>query len=158
MPTREARRLFEFLILEGAQAGLSWSTILHRREGYRRAFAEFDPAAVASFTDDDRSRLLADRGIIRNRAKIDAAIGNARAWLQLVDPVATLWDFVDGVPVRNAWPTVADVPAETPTSTAMSKELKRLGFRFVGPTICYAYMQACGLVDDHITSCFRHAA
>lgn len=157
VPQHDPTVLFEFLILEGAQAGLSWSTILDKRDGYRRAFAGFDPERVAAFSDDDIARCLADRGIVRNRAKVNAAVGNAKAWLELDDPVGLLWGFVDGQPVQNRWATLGDVPAETPTSTAMSKELKRRGFRFVGPTICYAYMQACGLVNDHVTTCFRHA-
>ena len=149
--------LFEFVVLEGAQAGLSWSTILNKRAGYRRAFADFDPARVAAFDDDDVARCLADPGIVRNRAKVAAAIGNARAWLDLDDPAAHLWSFVDGSPVANRWATLADVPVTTPAAEAMSKDLKRRGFRFVGPTICYSLMQACGLVNDHVTSCFRHA-
>jgi DNA-3-methyladenine glycosylase I len=157
VPERDARRLFEFVILEGAQAGLSWSTILRKREGYARCFAGFDAAQVAAFDDDDVARCLADPGIVRNRAKVNAAIGNARAWLELDDPVALLWSFVGGVPVQNHWTEMAELPATTAASDAMSKELRRRGFRFVGPTICYALMQACGLVNDHVTSCFRHA-
>ena len=156
VPVRDERLLFEFLVLEGAQAGLSWSTILNKIEGYRAAFAGFDPQAVASFGDADVERCMNDVGIVRNRAKINAAVGNARAWLELDDPVAFLWDFVGGRPRQNAWTSLQDLPAETPESTAMSKELKRRGFRFVGPTICYAFMQATGMVNDHITSCFRH--
>jgi DNA-3-methyladenine glycosylase I len=155
VPERDARRLFELLVLEGAQAGLSWSTILAKRDGYRAAFAGFDPVAVAAFSDADVERCLADARIVRNRAKINAAIGNARAWLELDDPVAFLWDFVGGATRVNDRTTMADVPAETPESAAMSKELKRRGFRFVGPTICYAFMQSCGLVDDHLVTCFR---
>jgi len=155
VPERDERRLFEFLVLEGAQAGLSWSTILDKREGYRAAFAGFDPEAIAAFGEADIARCLADAGIVRNRAKVNSVVGNARAWLELDDPVAFLWNFVDGEPVVNTWTSMADLPAETPTSLAMSKELKRRGFRFVGPAICYALMQACGLVDDHIVSCFR---
>jgi DNA-3-methyladenine glycosylase I len=149
--------LFEFLVLEGAQAGLSWSTILRKREGYRTAFAGFDPVSVAAFSDADVERCMADAGIVRNRAKITSAIGNARAWLELDDPVAHLWSFVDGAPIQNRFTSLAEVPASEERSTAMSKDLKRRGFRFVGPTICYAFMQACGLVNDHVTSCFRHA-
>ncbi|HSM65750.1 MAG TPA: DNA-3-methyladenine glycosylase I [Ilumatobacteraceae bacterium] len=156
VPQREANVLFEFLILEGAQAGLSWSTILRKLEGYRRAYRGFDPRAVAGFDDDDVARLLADEGIVRNRAKVDASIRNARAWLELDDPVAHLWSFVDGVSVQNAWSTMADVPAETDRSRAMSADLKRRGFGFVGPTICYAFMQATGMVNDHLTTCFRY--
>ena len=157
VPERDPRRLFEFVLLEGAQAGLSWSTILNKRAGYERCFAGFDPAAIAAFDDDDVARCLADPGIVRNRAKVAAAIGNARAWLDLDDPAEFLWSFVDGVPVQNHWTAMGEVPATTAASDAMSKALKRAGFRFVGPTICYALMQACGLVNDHVTSCFRHA-
>jgi DNA-3-methyladenine glycosylase I len=157
VPERDGRRLFEYLVLEGAQAGLSWSTILDKREGYRSAFAAFDPVAVAAFGEADIERCLADPRIVRNRAKINSAVGNARAWLELDDPVTFVWDFVDGSPRVNAWTKMAEVPAATPESTAMSKELKRRGFRFVGPTICYAFMQSCGLVDDHLVSCFRRS-
>jgi DNA-3-methyladenine glycosylase I len=157
VPQRDPAVLFEFLILEGAQAGLSWSTILRKREGYRAAFADFDPVAVAAFGEDDIARCLADPGIVRNRAKISAAIGNARAWLELDDPADFLWQFVDGVPVQNHWTELAELPATTAVSDTMSKELKRHGFRFVGPTICYAHMQATGMVNDHLVSCFRHA-
>ena len=156
VPQRDPRRLFEFLVLEGAQAGLSWSTILRKRDGYRRAFADFDPAAVAIFGEDEVARLLADPGIVRNRAKVTAAIGNAAAWLELDDPVGWLWSFVDGAPVDHAYRTMSELPASTGASAAMSRELRRRGFRFVGPTICYAFMQACGLVNDHVVSCFRH--
>jgi DNA-3-methyladenine glycosylase I len=157
VPERDPLRLFEFLILEGAQAGLSWRTILERRDGYRRAFAGFDPQRVAAFDDTDAQRLLADPGIVRNRAKVAAAIGNARAWLALDDPVGFLWSFVGGAPLQRDPASLAEVPAQTAESERMSKELRRLGFRFVGPTICYAYMQACGLVNDHVVGCFRHA-
>jgi DNA-3-methyladenine glycosylase I len=157
VPEHDARRLFEFVILEGAQAGLSWSTILGKREGYARCFAGFDASAVAAFDDDDVARCLADPGIVRNRAKVAAAVGNARAWVELDDPSAFLWSFVDGVAVQNHWTAMGEVPATTAASDAMSKALKQRGFRFVGPTICYALMQACGLVNDHVTSCFRHA-
>jgi DNA-3-methyladenine glycosylase I len=157
VPARDARRLFEFLILEGAQAGLSWSTILRKREGYARRFAGYDAAQVAAFGPADIERCLADPGIVRNRAKVEAAVGNARAWLELDDPAAFLWSFVDGVPVQNHWTQLGELPATTAASDAMSKALKRAGFRFVGPTICYALMQACGLVNDHLVGCFRHA-
>jgi DNA-3-methyladenine glycosylase I len=156
VPERGERRLFEFLLLEGAQAGLSWSTILNKRDGYRNAFASFDPTRVAAFGPADEERLLGDAGIVRNRAKITAAIGNARAWLELDDPSVFLWSFVDGEPVQNHWETLGEIPATTPAADAMSKALKKRGFRFVGPTICYALMQSCGLVNDHVTSCFRH--
>jgi DNA-3-methyladenine glycosylase I len=154
VPSRDPRHLFEHLVLEGAQAGLSWSTILRKREGYRRAFAGFEPERVARL---DPEQLLADAAIVRNRLKIESAIANARAWLDQDDPVELIWSFVGGEQKVNAWRTVAEVPAETEESRAMSKELKRRGFRFVGPTICYAYMQACGLVDDHTTDCFRRS-
>ncbi len=154
-PKRDPRTLFEFLILEGAQAGLSWRTILNKREGYRAAFAGFDPVKVAAFDERDTGRLLADAGIVRNRAKIGAALGNARAWVELDDPVAFLWDFVDGRPVQGRYRSLGEIPATTEVSERMSKELKRRGFRFVGGTICYSLMQACGLVNDHVMSCFR---
>ena len=151
VPSRDPRHLFELLILEGAQAGLSWSTILRKREGYRRAFAGFDPNRVARL---DPEQLLRDPGVVRNRLKVEAAITNARAWLELDEPVELLWSFVGGAPILNSWRTLSQVPAETEVSQTMSKELKRRGFRFVGPTICYAFMQACGLVNDHTTDCF----
>ncbi len=157
VPERDPRVLFEFLILEGAQAGLSWSTILNKLDGYREAFRGFDPETVADFDDSDVDRLLADPGIVRNRAKVTSAIGNARAWLELDDPVELLWSFTAGVTTQNRCATMADIPATTAESEAMSKELKRLGFRFVGPTICCAYMQATGMVNDHLVDCFRHA-
>ena len=158
VPLREPRALFEFLVLEGAQAGLSWSTILRKLDSYRSAYDGFDPSVVAAYGDTDVQRLLADPGIVRNRAKVEASIRNARAWLELDDPVEFLWSFTDGVTVQNAWVSMEQVPAETDRSVAMSKELKRLGFGFVGPTICYAFMQATGMVNDHLTSCFRHRA
>ena len=157
VPERDPLVRFEFLILEGAQAGLSWSTILRKLDTYRAAYRGFDPATVAAFDDADVARLLGDEGIVRNRAKVAASIRNARAWLDLDDPVAHLWSFVDGVPLQNAWPTMADIPAETERSRAMSRDLKRRGFGFVGPTICYAFMQATGMVNDHLITCFRHA-
>ena len=149
--------LFERLCLEAFQSGLSWITILRKRPAFRTAFAGFAVDAVAEFTEDDEARLMADAGIVRNRAKITSAIGNARAWLELDDPVAHLWSFVDGAQIENHFAELGDVPAAEERSTAMSKDLKRRGFRFVGPTICYALMQSCGLVNDHVTSCFRHA-
>lgn len=159
VPVRDPQRLFEFLLLEGAQAGLSWLTVLKKRARYRELFEGFDPARVALFDDGYKARLLADPGIIRNRAKVDAAIGNARAWLELqregIDPVAWLWGFAGGVPRHNAPASLADVPAATPESVAMSKALLGRGFKFVGPTICYAFMQAVGMVNDHTTDCFR---
>jgi DNA-3-methyladenine glycosylase I len=154
VPSRDPRHLFELLVLEGAQAGLSWSTILHKRDGYRKAFAGFDPAKVARL---DPEQLLADPGIVRNRLKVESAISNAQIWLEQDDPVELLWSSVGGEPKVNSWRTLAELPAETDESRAMSKELKRLGFRFVGPTTCYSLMQACGLVNDHTTDCFRYA-
>ena len=150
------------LTLEGAQAGLSWLTILRKRENYRTAFAGFDPAVVARFDEVERERLLSDEGIVRNRAKIDATIGNARAWLKLREetpdgPVAYLWSFVGGAPKINSWRSLTEIPAQTAESQAMSKALKARGFRFVGPTICYAFMQATGMVDDHTADCFLYA-
>ena len=155
VPSRDERDLFEMLVLEGAQAGLSWSTILRKREGYRKAFAGFDAAKVARFGPKDVERLMGDAGIVRNRLKIESAIANAQAVLEVEDFAGLLWSFVGGEPKVNGWRTTAQIPAETEESKAMSKELKRRGFRFVGPTICYAFMQACGLVDDHTTDCFR---
>jgi DNA-3-methyladenine glycosylase I len=156
VPTHDERRLFELLVLEGAQAGLSWLTILRKREGYRRCFADFDLDAVARFGARDVERLMGDPGIVRNRAKIEAAIGNAKAALELGGLDAFLWSFVGGRPLQNSWKKLGEIPAETAESKAMSKELKRRGFRFVGPTICYAFMQAAGLVNDHTVDCFRY--
>ena len=156
VPSHDERHLFEMLVLEGAQAGLSWSTILRKRDGYRRAFADFDAEKVARYTQRDVERLLADPGIVRNRLKVESAVANARAWLEQDGPVELLWSFVGGTPLVNRWRTLAEVPAETAESRAMSKDLKRRGFRFVGPTVCYALMQACGLVNDHTTDCFRY--
>jgi len=155
VPSRDERHLFEMLVLEGAQAGLSWSTILRKREGYRKAFAGFDAAKVARFGARDVERLMGDAGIVRNRLKIESAIANAKAVLELDSLSDLVWSFVGGEPKMNGWKTLAEVPAETQESKAMSKELKRRGFRFVGPTVCYAFMQACGLVNDHTTDCFR---
>jgi len=150
--------LFEMLTLEGAQAGLSWLTILRKREGYRRAFEGFDIRRVAAFTDDDTARLLADTGIVRNRLKVASTISNARATLEIQSRYGSLdrylWSFVDGVQIRNHWQTMAEIPARTPLSDTMSKELKRHGFRFVGSTICYSFIQATGMVNDHLTGCF----
>jgi DNA-3-methyladenine glycosylase I len=160
VPSHDERHLFELLVLEGAQAGLSWSTILRKREGYRQAFAGFDADAVARFGPRDVDRLLGDAGIVRNRAKIEAAIGNARATLAVREELgsldALLWSFVGGEPRQDAWRSLGEIPAETEESRALSKELKRRGFRFVGPTICYAFMQAAGLVNDHVVDCFRY--
>jgi DNA-3-methyladenine glycosylase I len=156
VPIRDPHRLFELLCLEGAQAGLAWITILRKRDAYRRAFDGFDPRRMADYTDANRTRLLADAGIVRNRAKIDAAIGNARAMLELPDFAGFLWSFVDGVAIDHRCAAVADIPATTPESEAMSRELWKRDFRFVGPTICYAFMQSAGLVNDHVVGCFRH--
>lgn len=159
-PLRDDRRLFEFLVLEGAQAGLSWQTILRKREGYRRAFANFDPRRMAFFTEDDVEGLMANPEIVRNRQKIHAAIGNARACLAVQEEEGSfsgfIWSFTAGVPLTPRRPPGADVPAKSTESENMSRELRRRGFKFVGPTICYAFMQAAGLVNDHTTNCFRH--
>ena len=157
VPSHDERHLFEMLVLEGAQAGLSWSTILRKREGYRRAFAGFDPAAVALFDRRRMERLMNDPGIVRNRAKIEAAVANARAALEVPGGLdAFLWSFVGGKPKRNRWRSLAEIPAETEESRVMTKALKARGFRFVGPTICYAFMQAVGMVNDHEVTCFRY--
>ncbi|WP_288022776.1 DNA-3-methyladenine glycosylase I [Thauera sp.] len=159
VPSHDDRHLFEMLVLEGAQAGLSWITILRKREHYRRVFADFDAERVARYTDDDVMRLLADPGIVRNRLKVASAVANARAVLDARERFGSLdalvWQFVDGVPRNDVRRSLADVPAETAASRAMSRELKRLGFRFVGPTVCYAFMQAVGMVNDHVEGCFR---
>jgi len=154
------RTLFEFLVLEGAQAGLSWSTILKKREAYRRAFDNFDARKISKYSENTVSRLLANPGIIRNRLKINAAITNARAFLQVQKEFGSfdryIWQFVNGKPIRNSWRKMADLPSSTPESVAMSKDLKKRGFKFVGPTICYAFMQAVGMVNDHVVDCFRY--
>ena len=159
VPVRDDRQLYEMLVLEGAQAGLSWYTILRKRETYRLAFDGFDPERVARYDDEKIASLLEDPGIVRNRLKVRAAIGNARAWLDLresgVDFSNFLWEFAGDEPVVNSWRRLEDIPASTPASEAMSKALKACGFRFVGPTICYAFMQAVGMVNDHVTTCFR---
>jgi DNA-3-methyladenine glycosylase I len=161
VPLRDDGALFELLILESAQAGLSWDTILKKREGYRAAFAGFDPQAVAAFGPADEERLMADAGIVRNKAKIKAAIGNARVFLDIAAARGSfaeyLWDFVDGRPVRNAWKGREDIPASTPVSDALAKDLKKRGMRFVGSTTMYAFMQSAGLVNDHTVDCFRWA-
>lgn len=161
VPVHDDRALFEFLILEGAQAGLSWITILRKREAYRAAFAGFDAAAVAAYDDAKLAELLANPGIVRNRLKIQSAVTNARAFLRVQEEFgsfdAYIWRFVDGRPRRNAWRALSEVPAETPESRALSKDLIRRGFRFVGPTIMYAHMQATGMVNDHVVDCFRYA-
>ena len=159
VPVHDDRLLFEFLILEGAQAGLSWITILRKREAYRRAFHGFDPAAVARFDEAKMAELLADAGIVRNRLKIASAVTNARAYLAVQEEFgsfdAYLWRFVNGVPKQNRWNALRDSPASTRESDLLSRDLKRRGFKFVGSTICYAFMQAVGMVNDHTTDCFR---
>lgn len=161
VPERDDRALYEKLILDGAQAGLSWLTILKRRDGYRRAFEGLDPERVARYGDAEVKRLLEDPGIIRNRQKVHSAIGNARAFLDLVEETGSfsdyLWGFVDGRPVVNRFRSLAEIPASTPVSERLSKDLKKRGFSFVGPTIVYAFMQAVGMVNDHVVDCFRHA-
>jgi DNA-3-methyladenine glycosylase I len=156
VPSRDERYLFEMLTLEGAQAGLSWSTILRKREGYRKAFANFEAAQVARFSDTKVERLLADPGIVRNRLKVESTVNNARRVLELDSLSDYLWSFVDSEPLVNRWRKIAEIPAETAESKAMSKDLKKRGFRFVGPTVCYAFMQGCGLVNDHTVDCFRY--
>lgn len=160
IPEHDDRKLFEMLILEGAQAGLSWSTILKKRENYRRAFDNFDPNIVAQYGDEKIAALLSDEGIVRNRLKINAGVQNARAFLQVQDEFgsfdAYIWRFVDGEPLVNASEDLNQIPAQTPESEAMSKDLKKRGFSFVGPTICYAFMQAVGMVNDHVIDCFRY--
>lgn len=159
-PSHDDVHLFEMLTLEGAQAGLSWSTVLRKREGYRRAFAAFDPASVARFTARDVERLLGDVGIVRNRLKVESTIVNARRVLEVQDEAgsldAYLWSFVDGAPLDGGFTALSELPAETSLSKALSKDLKRRGFRFVGPTTCYAFMQAVGMVNDHTVDCFRY--
>lgn len=159
VPVHDDRLLFEFLILEGAQAGLSWITILRKRESYRAAFENFDPAVVARFDEQKQAELLANPGIVRNRLKVASAISNARAFLQVQEQFgsfdAYLWRFVDGRPIQNSWRSIKEVPASTAVSDSLSRDLKQRGFRFVGSTICYAHMQAVGMVNDHTTDCFR---
>ncbi len=160
VPVHDERSLFEFLILEGAQSGLSWTTILKKREGFREAFDHFDVQRVAQYSEKDVARLLADSRIIRNRLKINAAITNARAFRKVQDQLGSfdcyIWQFVNGRPIQNSWQAKEDVPASTPVSQAMGKDLQKRGFKFVGPTICYAFMQAVGMVNDHVVGCFRH--
>ena len=160
VPVFDDRKLFEMLILEGAQAGLSWFTILRKRENYRKAFDQFDAVKIARYSDRKRAGLLNDAGIVRNRLKVNAAIVNAQCYLKVLEEYADfgeyLWQFVDGVPVQNHWVKLQDVPVTTAASDAMSKDLKKRGFKFVGSTICYAFMQAVGMVNDHTTDCFRY--
>jgi DNA-3-methyladenine glycosylase I len=160
VPVRDDRKLFEFLVLEGAQAGLSWMTILRRRENYRAAFAGFDVQKVAEFGEDQVARLVNDAGIIRNKAKIESAVKNARAFLKVAEEYgsfgAYLWGFVDGKPIVNHWKDLSQLPAVAPLAEKISKDMKKRGFSFFGPTVCYAHMQAMGMVNDHLTTCFRH--
>ncbi|MDI9639766.1 DNA-3-methyladenine glycosylase I [Geitlerinema splendidum] len=161
VPVHDDGRLFEFLILEGMQAGLSWITILRKRENFRAAFDQFDPLKVASYGSEKIEALMQDAGIIRNRAKLTAAVTNAQAFLKVQQEFGTfaayMWQFVGGRPIQNRWKSLRELPAETDESRALSKDLLRRGFKFVGPTIIYAHMQACGMVNDHLTTCFRHA-
>lgn len=160
VPVHDDRKLFEFLILEGAQAGLSWITILRKRPAYRHAYADFDPGVVANYDDAKIAELLANPGIVRNRLKIRASISNAQAFLKVQEEFgsfdAYLWQFVNGRPLQNTWRSLAEIPAKTPLAEALSKDLVKRGFRFVGPTIIYAHMQAVGMVNDHTTDCFRY--
>jgi DNA-3-methyladenine glycosylase I len=160
VPVHDDRELFEFLILEGAQAGLSWATILKRRDGYRKAFAKFDVFKVAQFTDKDISNLIEDTGIIRNKLKINSAINNAKRFIEVQNEFNSfnnyVWSFVDHKPIQNNFNVLSDLPASTPLSEKISKDLKKRGFNFVGPTICYAYMQSIGMVNDHVVRCFRY--
>ncbi|HLK26224.1 MAG TPA: DNA-3-methyladenine glycosylase I [Caulobacteraceae bacterium] len=162
VPERDSRALWEKLVLDGFQAGLAWITILRKREGFRSAFKGFDPDVVARFGPEDRARLMADAGIIRSNAKIDAAIDGARRYLDMrergEDFSAFIWSFTDGKPVQNHWRAMSEIPAQTPLAAEMSKALKAKGFKFCGPVIVYAFMQATGVVNDHVTDCFRHAA
>ena len=154
------RTLFEFLVLEGAQAGLSWSTVLRKREGYRKAFDNFDARKISQYSENDVSRLLVNSEIIRNNLKINATISNAGAFLHIQDQCGSydhyIWQFVDGSPIQNSWEKITDIPSSTPESNAMSKDLQKRGFTFVGTTICYAFMQAVGMVNDHVVGCFRY--
>ncbi len=160
VPSHDDRHLFEMLILEGAQAGLSWLTILRKRQNYRRAFNSFDPNFIAGYSEDDVLRLLADSGIVRNRLKIESVIKNAQGVLKIQEEYggldSFLWRYVDGVPIQNTWRTIEEIPVQTLQSELMSKDLKKRKFNFVGPTICYAFMQAVGMVNDHVVHCFRH--
>ena len=160
VPLHEARKIFEMLVLEGAQAGLSWLTVLRKRENYRKAFDEFNPEKVANYDGKKFEQLLANEGVIRNKLKIRSAIQNARAFLEVQKEFGSfddyIWQFVDGKSIQNSWRTLSELPAQTAESEAMSKDLRKRGFSFVGPTICYAYMQATGMVNDHIVTCFRY--
>ncbi len=160
VPVHDDRKLFEFLLLDGAQAGLSWLTILNKREGYRSAFDDFDPVKIAGYSDEKISDLLNNPAIVRNRLKVASAIRNARGFLQVQGEFGSfdefIWQFTDGQTIQNEWRTMQDIPAKTSEAVAMSKELKRRDFNFVGPTICYAFMQAAGMVNDHVVDCFRY--
>ena len=160
VPLHDDRRLFEFLVLDGAQAGLSWLTILKKRQNYRIAFDNFDPQKVARYDDRKISELMANEGIVRNKLKIEASVQNARAFLGIQKEFGSfdryIWQFVGGATLKNKWKTLEEIPSQTPESAAMSADLKRRGFKFVGPTICYAFMQAAGLVNDHVVDCFRY--
>ncbi len=160
VPVFDDLTLFEFLILEGAQAGLSWSTILKKREGYRQAFDGFDPAIVARYDDRKTAELLEDPGIVRNRLKVASAVSNAQAFLEVQNEHGSfsdyIWSFLDGRPIQNSWRSIAEIPAKTPLAETISRDLRKRGFRFVGPTIVYAHMQATGMVNDHLVDCFRH--
>ena len=160
VPAHDDRYLFEKLILDNAQAGLSWETILNRREGYRKAFSNFDYEKIAKFTERKKAALMLDSGIIRNRLKIESAVKNARGYIEIIEEFGSfdkfLWDIVDGKTIKNKWKTMKDIPAQTEESEKLSKALKARGFTFVGPTICYAFMQAIGMVNDHLVSCFRY--
>jgi len=161
VPVHDESRLFEFLLLEGAQAGLSWMTILKRRENYRMAFKDYDLRAIAHFSEARKKQLLGDKGIIRNRLKIESAVTNAQSFLRVQKEFGSfdkyIWGFVNGTSIQNRWKSLHDIPAKTRESENMSKDLKKRGFRFVGPTICYAFMQAVGMVNDHTVDCFRYA-
>ena len=161
VPLRDDQKLFEFLILEGAQAGLSWTTILKKRDSYRIAYDNFDPKIVATYDEKKKTELLNNPGIVRNRLKVDASVQNARSFLKVAEEYDTfaeyIWSFVVDTPIQNNFQTLADLPAETEISKRMSKDLKKRGFKFVGPTICYAFMQATGMVNDHTVDCFRHS-
>jgi DNA-3-methyladenine glycosylase I len=161
VPLHDDRRLFEFLVLEGAQAGLSWMTILRKRDNYRRVFSNFDPVQVARLDATKVQELLQNPGIVRNRLKIEAAIANAHAFLEVQREFSSFdtyaWSFVDGKPIQNRWKSLSELPAQTPESESLSRDLKKRGFRFVGATICYAFMQAVGMVNDHTVDCYRHA-
>jgi DNA-3-methyladenine glycosylase I len=161
VPVHDDQKIFEFLVLEGAQAGLSWSTVLNKRENFRRAFAGFDPKRVAAFDEKRVEALLSDPGIIRNRRKVEAAVSNAKAFLEVQSEFGSfdsyIWSFVGGEPIRNGWKSLSQIPVTSPVAQRMSADLKKRGFKFIGPTICYSHMQAAGMVNDHLVDCFRHS-